>query len=185
MCIGYAKAISDELALLSAATNNIPAEVAISCTPPSYSDEALLVSARKYLLDHLGELSKPGPILMQSALIDPLTCHPGKAQDKNIDVYATGRILVGACLSKDEYQLAQCLGYLDGIYDYETGILDDTEKHIPATATLCKRPIQQSKQLWPAISASIVAHPEYLEAPAANVVGAVLTPPPPCPFARH
>lgn len=47
-CLGYAKAIADQLTLLSIA-NNLPDELQIDCRPPRYDDKGLLVAARRYL----------------------------------------------------------------------------------------------------------------------------------------
>jgi Rap1a immunity proteins len=181
-CLGYAKAIADQLTLLSTA-NNLPDKLdnlRIDCRPPNYDDKGLLVAARRYLLDHLKELTQPASSLMQQALIDPLTCHPGKVQDENSYIYATGAILAVSCASKDEAQYAQCVGYLRGIYDYNVVIFNSVAKMFPS----CEAKSYSRERLQSAFFDAVTGHPEYLKAPAANVITAFLTPPAPCPLGR-
>jgi hypothetical protein len=178
-CLGYAKAIAVALTLLSVA-NNLPDEIRIDCRPPNYDDKGLLVAARRYLLDHPKELSQPGSGLMQQALIDPLTCHPGKVKDKDSYIYATGAVLAASCASKDEAEYAQCVGYLRGIYDYDAVIFANAEK----MSSSCKAKSYSRERLQSAFYEAMTGHPEYMKAPAANVITAFLTPPAPCPLGR-
>ncbi len=178
-CLGYAKALADQLTLLSAA-NSLPDKLRIDCTPPNYDDKGLLVAARRYLLDHLKELTQPASSLMQQALIDPLTCHPGKVQDENSYIYATGAILAASCASKDETEYAQCVGYLRGVYDYDAVIFANAAKMSPS----CEAKSYSRARLLSAFLEAVTGHPEYIKAPAASVITSFLTPPAPCPLAN-
>jgi hypothetical protein len=90
--------------MLSATSSTLlKGAVSIDCRPPSYNDDALLAVVRNYLHHNPKELPQSGPNLLQSALVDPLTCKPGKSQDKDIDieVYATGSETMAALPSSD------------------------------------------------------------------------------------
>jgi hypothetical protein len=183
LCLGYAKSVSDELMMLSATSSTVlKGAVSIDCQPPSYNDDALLAVVRNYLLHYPKELPQSGPNLLQSALVDPLTCKPGKLQDKDIEVYATGSIIVSACRSDDHNQRSQCLGYLQGAYDHEFRILTAPGLKGLSASGVCKLRAQGLDRLKAAFFKAVRDHPDYLKYPATRVVTAVLFPPA-CPLA--
>jgi hypothetical protein len=183
VCLGYAKAISDELTLLSITPIPGVEGVRLNCNPPPYDDAGLLAVMRKQLLDHPEKLSDDGPGLTDAALTDPLACTPGPPQDGNVSVYATAEVLASACRNNDQIQRAQCLGYLQAAYDYDSRIFDSPMLKAFFETGACKKQVQGFDQLKATFLQSVGSHPEYLKLAATRVLYITLAPPAPCPLA--